>query len=191
MRVMSMNKTLEDFHHQVEEQILIQAARDDPQAFGKLYQRYIHQVIRYLYSRMGNIRDAEDVGSQAFMAAFEAFGSFKREKYFSSWLFTIARNKSVDHYRKSRPTEQLEETTFLTSHEAPEKLLERSDELNEIARLIRELPEEEQELMRLRFVAELSFPEMAALLHRRTEAVKKSVYRILAKIKAKMEVGNE
>lgn len=191
MRVMSMNKTLEDFHHQVEEQILIQEARDDPQAFGKLYQRYIRQIVRYLYSRLGNTRDAEDVAAQTFMAAFEAFGSFKREKYFSSWLFTIARNKSVDHFRKSRPTEQLDESTILSPLEVPEKLLERSDELNEIARLIHELPDEDQELMRLRFVAELSFPEMAALLHRRTEAVKKSVYRNLAKIKAQMEVGNE
>jgi RNA polymerase sigma-70 factor (ECF subfamily) len=191
MRVMSMNKTLEDFHHKVEEQILIKAARDDPQAFGKLYQRYIHQVVRYLYSRLGNIRDAEDVAAQTFISAFEAFGSFKRDKYFSSWLFTIARNKSVDHYRKSRPTEQLEESTLPASHEAPEKLLERSDELNDIARLIRKLPDEDQELMRLRFVAELSFQEMAALLHRRNEAVKKAVYRILAKIKAQMEVGNE
>lgn len=191
MHVMSMNKTLEDFHHQVEEQVLIQAARDDPQAFGKLYQRYIHQIVRYLYSRLGNTRDAEDVAAQTFMAAFEAFGSFKREKYFSSWLFTIARNKSVDHYRKSRPVVPLDESILISSYDAPEKFLERSDELNEIARLIRELPDDEQELMRLRFVAELSFPEMAALLHRRTGAVKKTVYRILARIKAQMEVGNE
>lgn len=191
MRVMSMNKSLEEFHHQVEEQILIQAARDDPQAFGKLYQRYIHQVVRYLYSRLGNTRDAEDVAAQTFMAAFESFGSFKREGFFSSWLFSIARNKSVDHFRKSRPTEQLDESTILSPLEVPEKLLERSEELNTISCLIRGLPEADQEMMRLRFVAELSFPEMAALLHKRTEAVKKSVYRILAKIKAQMEVGNE
>ena len=191
MHVMNMKESLTDYYRKVEEQILIQAARDDPQAFGNLYQRYIHQVVRYLYNRLGNTRDAEDVAAQTFMAAYEAFGSFKREKYFSSWLFTIARNKSVDHFRKSRPTVQLQETTPLTSHEAPEKLLERADELNDIARLIRDLPDEEQELMRLRFVAELSFPEMAALLRRRTEAVKKAVYRILAKIKAQLEVGNE
>ena len=158
MRVLEMNNNFEDIRNQVEEQCMIQQAREDPQAFGKLYRRYIKTVFRYLYSRLGNIQDAEDVASQTFIAAFEKFEGFKKEKSFSAWLFTIARNKAVDYFRRNHSVEQLDDSVIPDTHEKPDRILEISDELNKISRLISALPEADQELLRLRYIAELTFP---------------------------------
>jgi len=53
------------------------------------------------------------------------------------------------------------------------------------------LPQEDRELLRLRFLADMSFPEIARFLHRKEEAVKKSIYRLLARLKSQVEVSNE
>ncbi len=60
-----------------EEFELIQAARRDPKAFGGLYLRYVESVFRYLYSRLGNVHEAEDLTAQTFLAAFESFDRFR------------------------------------------------------------------------------------------------------------------
>jgi RNA polymerase sigma-70 factor (ECF subfamily) len=57
--------------------------------------------------------------------------------------------------------------------------------------LIQALPEEDRELLRLRFLAEMSFPEIARILHRNEEAVKKTIYRLLARLHSQLEVSNE
>jgi len=186
-----MTESLPNIHQKVEEQLLIQEARRDIKAFDKLYQRYLSQVVRYLYSRLGNMGDAEDVAAQAFLAAYESFSSFKKEGFFAAWLFAIARNKAVDHLRRNRLFEQLDEVNLADPAVTPEKKLESSQESASISRLISALPDRDQELLRLRYVADLSFPEIAVLLHRRTDAVKKRTYRLLAKIRTQMEVGNE
>ena len=191
MHVNNMTEPLSNIHRKAEEQLLIQEARTNKLAFEKLYQRYINQVVRYLHSRLGNMGDAEDVAAQAFLAAYESFSSFKEDGVFSAWLFTIARNKAVDHLRKNRKIADLDEADLADPEETPETKVESSQELDSISRLIGALPVRDQELLRLRYVADLSYAEMAALLHRRADAVKKNVYRLLAKIKAQMEVGNE
>jgi RNA polymerase sigma-70 factor (ECF subfamily) len=81
---------------------IIQAARKDPRVFGELYQLYVQQVFRYLYSRLGNVHDAEDITAQTFLVAFESFDRFRQDGHFSSWLFTIARNKAMDHFRQRK-----------------------------------------------------------------------------------------
>lgn len=191
MHVNIMTEPLNNLHRKIEEQLLIQEARRDTKTFGKLYQLYINQVVRYLYSRLGNMGDAEDVAAQAFLAAYESFSSFKKDGFFAAWLFAIARNKAVDHLRRNRLLGHLDEVYLADPAGTPEKKLESSQELDSISRLISALPDKDQELLRLRYVADLSFPEIAVLLHRRTDAVKKRTYRLLAKIRTQMEAGNE
>jgi RNA polymerase sigma-70 factor (ECF subfamily) len=83
---------------------IIKSARQDPKAFGELYKLYVEQVFRYLYSRTGNVHEAEDITAQAFLTAFESFERFRQDGHFASWLFTIARNKAIDHFRQRRDT---------------------------------------------------------------------------------------
>jgi len=92
--------TTEKTNPQSDDLEIIRAARNDPKAFGKLYLLYISRVFRYLYGRLGNVHEAEDITAQTFLAAFESFDKFRQDGHFASWLFTIARNKVIDHFRQ-------------------------------------------------------------------------------------------
>jgi RNA polymerase sigma-70 factor (ECF subfamily) len=166
---------------------LVAAARRDPAAFGKLYQQYVQPIYRYIFSRVGNAREAEDITSQTFMAAYESLGRYRERGLFSAWLFRIARSKINDHFRRHRPEVELEVACQILDREDALGALIRAEELSRIRSIIHCLNEEEQDLIRLRYVADLSFVEIADLLGKREDAVKKSVYRLLARLKSQME----
>jgi RNA polymerase sigma-70 factor (ECF subfamily) len=166
---------------------LIVDAQENPAAFGRLYDQYVQPVYRYLYSRIGDIHAAEDVTSQTFMAAYEALPKYRERGQFSAWLFRIARSKMNDHFRKNRYEIGLDAAGEMLEREDSLGALIRAEELSKIRFLIKNLNEEEQDLIRLRYVAELSFAEIADLLGKREDAVKKSVYRLLERLKGQME----
>ena len=166
---------------------LIPAALDDPAAFGGLYDRYVQRIYRYVYSRVGSVYEAEDITSQTFITAYESLSRYRERGYFLAWLFRIAQSKMTDHFRRSRREVGLE---------AADRIIEREDALSEVIQdeemsllrfLIKKLSDDECELIRLRYVADLSFAEMAELLGKREDAVKKSFYRLLERLKGQME----
>lgn len=162
-------------------------ARKDPRAFGVLYDGYAPKIYRYLLSRLRSVEDARDVTSQTFLTAFETFPRYKHKGYFSAWLFSIARSKCVDHWRKAQ--RRIETHEDPDRDPLPDPLLQ-VIEIERVAQLkqrIRELTEVEQELLRLRYVAELGFGEMASVLNKNVDAVKKSLYRLLARLQSQME----
>ena len=173
--------------HQDDIPALVNAARDNPAAFSQLYDRYVQSIYRYVYSHVGGTHEAEDITSQTFMAAYEALGRYRERGQFSAWLFRIARSKLNDHFRKSRREVGLEAAGRILEREDALGTLIRAEELSRIRSIISNLKEDEQELVRLRFVADLSFAEIADLLGKREDAVKKSVYRLLARLKSQME----
>src|SRR5450759_375669 len=101
--------TSEKINHESDELKIIRAAKQDSKAFGDLYKLYVEQVFRYLYSRIGNVHEAEDITAQTFLVAFESFDRFRQEEHFASWLFTIARNKAMDHFRQRKNTSSIDE----------------------------------------------------------------------------------
>jgi RNA polymerase sigma-70 factor (ECF subfamily) len=64
--------------------MLVEDAKDDPAAFGQLYNHYVQPVYRYLYSRAGTTHDAEDLTSQTFMAAFEYLPRYRERGQFAA-----------------------------------------------------------------------------------------------------------
>lgn len=183
----SVTQDSSKLRQQEEEGRWILEAKTSPDAFAKLYDRYASNIYRYLLSRLGNVAGAQDVTSQTFLRAFEMFPRYRHQGYFSAWLFAIARSKYVDYLRK---TKNRSETGIDYLQDPQEDLLQgviRSERLAELKRLMCGLREEEQELLRLRFVANLSFAEMASLLERNEDAVKKTLYRLLARLQSQLE----
>ncbi|HNM36940.1 MAG TPA: sigma-70 family RNA polymerase sigma factor [Anaerolineales bacterium] len=166
---------------------LISAAKSDPTAFGRLYDRYLQPVYRYLYSRLGDAHSAEDVTSQTFITAYEALPKYREQGQFTAWLFRIARSKMYDYLRKNKREVELEAAGELLEREDALGTLIRAEELSKVRFLIKQLNEEEQDLIRLRYVADLTFVEIADLLGKREDAVKKTLYRLLARLKGQME----
>jgi RNA polymerase sigma-70 factor (ECF subfamily) len=181
----------EKINHESDELKIIRAARQDSKAFGELYTLYVEQVFRYLYSRIGNVHEAEDTTAQTFLVAFETFDRFRQDGHFASWLFTIARNKAMDHFRRRENTSSIDEVKDIPVENDPLVGVIQSEQTAALSKLIQALPEEDRELLRLRFLAAMSFPEIAHFLHRNEDAVKKSIYRLLARLHSQLEVSNE
>ncbi len=166
---------------------LVQTAKVDPKAFGELYQLYVERVFRYLYSRLRNVHDAEDLTAQTFISAFESLQKLRDDRQFASWLFTIARNKAMDFFRHAKHIDSdLDSTNAYNKSDSLSAVIQ-SEQSARLAKLIQELPEQDRELLRLRFLAEMSFPEIGRMLHRSADSVKKSAYRLLARLHSQLE----
>jgi RNA polymerase sigma-70 factor (ECF subfamily) len=173
----------------VEESELIRAAQKDPALFQALYDRWAVPVYQYFYHRTGETASAEDLTSQLFLAALQALPRYKHRGHFAAWLFAIARNLAKEHYRKWGREVPLKAAQDLASSSDPAAEFSQEDEIHHLVRLVRSLPQEEQELIRLRYVADLSFADMAILLGKRQDAVKKSLYRLQARLHAVLRNG--
>jgi RNA polymerase sigma factor (sigma-70 family) len=169
---------------------LIEAARQDPLAFARLYDHFSKPIYRYLYSRVGNQADAEDLTAQTFLMALEKLQRYREQGNFKAWLFTIAHNKAMDHFRTKRTELQLDVAEMRAGQTDPLTNVIQSEQIQQLSALIRSLDQNDQELLRLRYVADLSFAEMAALLGKREDAVKKSLYRLQTRLQGQLEVKN-
>jgi RNA polymerase sigma-70 factor, ECF subfamily len=172
-----------------DEAALLAAARSDPAAFAELYRRYVTRVYRYLYSHVGQSDDAEDLTAQVFTAAWQGLARYQERGNFTAWLFQIARNKTNDFYRRRRPQLSLEAAgAALRVDWDPLASVERRETLHRLSELVNRLEPDQRELIRLRFAADLSFAEIAALLGRSEAAVKMTLHRLLRNLQGNWEV---
>jgi RNA polymerase sigma factor (sigma-70 family) len=167
------------------------AVRQDRGKFEELYQFYVHRIFRYHYSRVGDQQVAEDLTAQTFLAALETFDHFREGGCIAAWLFGIARNKAIDHYRKRIIVDPLDEVTLSSVENDPLTGIIHSERRAVLAGLIRALPENERELLRLRYLGEMSFDEIGHALRRNADAVKKTLYRLLQRLQRQLESTND
>jgi len=174
-----------------EEAGLIDASRTDPAAFALLYDRYVARIYKYLYHRLGYHQDAEEITSQTFLSAMENLSTYGYHGNFIGWLITIARNKLVDFYRCEHPLKGLDEELSHSTAEDPLQTVIAQERKRQLQEMISSLSEEEQELLRLRFVVELSFKEIGELMQKSEAAAKKQIYRIILRMQNQVEVNHE
>src|SRR5271155_3376369 len=92
-----------------EEKLIKDAVRGDSSAFGLLYDHYQPMIYRFVVVKVGRREEAEDITHQVFMNAWQNVNDYRHRGYpFSSWLYRIARNQVIDHYRSKRETVSLE-----------------------------------------------------------------------------------
>lgn len=164
---------------------------DSPaETFEAVYDRFLQPVYRYILSRVRDVPEAEDLASQTFLTALEAFPRYRERGRAAAWLFTIARNKIADSARRSSasPLPDDEDCPVYAADAGEGRDVEL---LLAVRMRISSLPEEEQELIRLRCVADLSFAEIAALAGKREDAVKKSFYRLIVRVRNDLEDRHE
>jgi RNA polymerase sigma-70 factor, ECF subfamily len=167
---------------------LVKNARGDADAFAALHHRYLTPLYRYLYRRLGNEKDAEDLTSQVFTEVLEGLAVYRERGRFASWLFTIARRRLVDLYRERVPVELDDPPDGMPGLQV---VLEQDETYSHLADLLAQLSEEQQEILRLRFAAGLDFAEIATILGRNTGAVKMNLYRTLVWLRANWEIVHE
>jgi RNA polymerase sigma-70 factor (ECF subfamily) len=172
----------------VHENSLVEAASREPQAFAELYTSYVGRVYRYVHARVAHQRDAEDLTSQVFLDALKSLPSYRSRAPFAAWLFSIARRRVADYYRHGdqASTANIDDIPLSSGEDVLNQIIH-DEHLVALAEVITGLDEQEQELLQLRFAAEMTFMEIAALLGRREDTVKKRFYRLLARLQSQME----
>jgi len=159
-------------------------------AGGALYQRYAASIFAYLRLHAPSWEEAEDLLLEVFTAALEQENlSWLTEKQQFVWLRRVAQNKLVDRYRRSMhfstlPLEQVIETVQVEEALTPEQLVVRREELEQLYTTIGKLSLLQQQVLQLRVGDGLRFAEIAVLLNKREEAVRKMFSRALALLRA-------
>ncbi len=174
-----------------QEAVLISKAKKDAASFGKLYDIYAPMIYRYILSRTGNIQDAQDITSQTFLKALEMLPRYYHRGYFSAWLFSIARSKYIDHFRFHNQQESLMRKTNLDPSPDLLSIVMEREKVSRLDHLLKELSDEDLDLLQLRNVAGLTFAEMAEILSKSEDATKKKYYRLLARLQSQLEDKNE
>lgn len=171
-----------------EERDLVERAKEDPEAFGQLYDLYFDRIYSYVYRKVGDRTLAEDLTSDTF---YKALTHIKQYRYtgqpFAAWLFRIAGNTVTDHFRSRRPTQSLDTGLPLASDvEAPEEAALRTDERAQIRRVLEQLTPEQQDVVLLRFTGDLPLKDIAEIVGKTEGAVKALMFRALHSLKAKL-----
>jgi RNA polymerase sigma-70 factor (ECF subfamily) len=176
----------------VDEINLINAAKKDPMEFGKLYEIYITRIYNYIYFRVGDAHDAEDITARVFFRALKSISSYKHMGLpFSAWLYRIAHNLVANHHRdhsrlKEISLESIPDPILPQKHEFPEVTLQKKDEANLLLALISDLPPVRQELISLKFMDNLSNAEIGKILRKSEGAVKSLYHRTLLELREKI-----
>ena len=179
--------TKEDHTYTVNE--TMQTEQSETLNFTELYRENVSPVFYYLYSRVHNVADAEDLTSQTFVTALETLSKLRESNKFRTWVFTIARHKAIDYFRKTlrHPTTDYDEELDKVKFNAGALSQADQDRLHELEQLISRLSPLEQEYLRLRIVADLPFAEIASILAEPETRIKKKYYRLLERLQAQVE----
>lgn len=145
------------------------------------------KLYRYIYARTGANRDlAEDLVSEICLKALEHFEQYKSEYPFEAWLFGIARNHLIDHYKKTarKQTVALDDLeNVLSTNEDTQKETDIRLSVDRLQGALAKLPPEKQELVTLRYLSGYSYGEIAGILGKEENAVKVATFRVVQQLK--------
>jgi RNA polymerase sigma-70 factor (ECF subfamily) len=165
----------DEYQHLVE-----RAASGDEGAFGALYDAFAPRIYRFFRYRVPDAT-AEDLTQKVFLKMIEQLPSYEsRGVPFAAWVFRVARNAWIDEHRTSHPAEPLDTPTAgSTESDGPEERAVKTSEWEGIRRAVGRLPDDQREVVTLRFFAGLTPREIAAQMHCSEGSVRTTQHRAL------------
>jgi len=160
--------------------------------FSELYNEYFGKVFAYIYGRVQDREVSLDIVSDVFEKAYLKVKSLRSRESFGSWLFTIARNEVSSHWRKEKPAQKAAreaaiEKELHSQPKSPEEILVHKERLAFLSTVVRGLPKREQEIIALKFDAELTNREIAGVLSTSEVNVRVTIFRALRKLRDRMK----
>lgn len=169
-----------------EEKLVRSAVRGDSSAFGALYDHYQAIIYRFILIKVGRREEAEDITHQVFLSAWQKMASYKHRGFpFSSWLYQIARNQVIDHYRSNKNDVSLDASdpeSFAAAVDHQADLGEKM-QIEKVRIAIARLKPDYQDVIILRFVEDMSIKEASAALGKSEGAVKLAQHRAIRELK--------
>jgi RNA polymerase sigma-70 factor (ECF subfamily) len=170
----------------VDERDLVERAKQDPEAFGRLYERHRVRVYRFACSRLRNSHDAEDLTAEVFVRAWQAIGRYQANGTpFAAWLHRIASNAIVDQQRKRWGlVEDVDQHRDLAAACSVEDLVAERDGVLRIGLAAQHLPAPQRTVLVLRFSHDLTQSAIARRMGRSRGAVKQLQHRAITAVRA-------
>jgi len=169
------------------EEKLVERAKEDPEAFGVLYERYVDRIYQYVFYRTGNRYDAEDLTAKTF---YKALANLKRYQHrglpFSAWLYRIAHNLVANWHRDRQRRKAIPLDSLVLAgraKEATEHLIESGERGEALREAITRLAADRQQLLILKFVTGLSNREIGKVMGRSEGAIKALYHRTLVALR--------
>lgn len=157
----------------------------DKKAFGQLYEAYVPKIYRYCYQKTLQKSIAEDITSEIFFKALDRIDRFDPQKSsFKTWLYTLARNTIIDHYRTFNETEDIEDVWGIESSDDVAEEVSQKMEYQELHKHMKSLSNESRDYLILRFWNELTFKEIAEITGKSEASIKMNVQRSIKALKA-------
>ncbi len=156
------------------ENLISRARRGSPEATGALYRRYYQSIYRYFYYRTGDLQTAEDLTADVFLKMVEAIPNYRIEATpFQAWLFQIARNLAIDHFRRSsaHPTTSIHENMDAGAPDV-ESTLDVHLTSHGLAEAFSMIEDGQRDVLLMRFIEDMPIAEAARVLHKTEDAVK-------------------
>lgn len=169
------------------ERELVERAKSDREAFGALYEQYAPRIQRYLYYRLGDRAEAEELTSRVFLRALDHLGEFEAGSgSFAGWLFTIAHNLVANWFRDTarRRTDTLE---AVTESAGLGDALSAIDDAEVLRSAVAHLTAERQHLVLLRYIEGLSHAEIGRVMGKSEGAVRALLHRTLRDLRTELE----
>jgi RNA polymerase sigma-70 factor (ECF subfamily) len=173
--------------------LITRAQRGDRDAFGMLYTRYIDLIFRYVRSRVADGQTAEDITEAVFLRSFESIERYRdRGLRYSAYLYQVARNLLVDHYRRGEQNLPLESAEYSSSEafSSDGEIILR-EQAARLRAAMERLPDDYQEIIRMRILLEMPTAEVAVWLGRREGATRVLLHRALKALKQEVESDYE
>lgn len=187
-RMSSTRKTVSE-EAMLEEWQEIQAAQQDPAMFRPLYNRYYEPIFRFLFQRTADEALSADLCSQVFLKAMQRLSGYEFKGVpFSAWLYRIAMNETAQHYRrnKRRRVVSMEEADLGNMMDEMEEGMDEKEKWD-LVQALDDLKEQDLQLVEMRFFEQRPFKEIAHIMGMTEGNAKVRTYRILDRLKKKLE----
>lgn len=186
------NKSKAPNYKDMDDSALVQAAKEDKEAFGEIYERYLTKIYNYIYYRTGNRQDAEDLTAKVFYRALSHIDRYVDKGVpFQAWLYRIAHNLVANFHRDKgrRKIIPLDDyVAFTLKSDAPDRQAESSEQQEMLMDSIRRLPAERQQLIILKFIEQKSNAEIGDIMGRTEGAIKSLYHRTLLSLRDEMQL---
>lgn len=173
-----------------ENNLINEAQNGKAEAFGQLYDHYTPQIYRYILLKVSNKHEAEDLCHEVFLSAWQNISNYAARGFpFSSWLYQIARNAIIDYYRTRKNNlsfEAIPEDAIKISGVA-ENNLDTALDIQKIQKALSQIGEEQQDVILMRFMEDLSHKEIAAALDKSEGAIRLIQHRAIKNLKDVLE----
>ena len=169
-----------------QENIIARARRGDADAFEQLVIAYRDQVFRLALRMCGNEADADEAAQEAFLSAWKALPNFRGDSQFSTWLYQLTSHAAIDLLRREKrqiAAEDITEVSVSDPAPSPQQQAERSETRQAVRDAMGQLSPEYRQIVVLRFLQELSYEEIGAVLKLPPGTVKSRLNRAKAQLK--------